>query len=517
MRVPDLLHRLSSALAWPPNTRLRLTLWYTLMLAVVVAIYSVILFGEIQQREAETQSAQLAATSQALASDYRSADGLIHFTPLTPAEYKASQVKSTAVADAGPPLPAEGVALLLDTQGAIHQVIGPLTSSGANALRSYLLAGSPSSGKNATGIHLSDGYGFIMLPAGSVAGVVKASGYVAYQTSVISQGRVVGILLVATPDVTKQAVDAGLSGLLLAGPIALLVAALGGYWLATRALRPVRLMTRAAQEMSETDLSRRLNLKGRDELGELAATFDHMLGRLETAFARQRQFTADASHELRTPLTIVNLEVTNALATERTPTEYQRALEVIQEENQAMSRLVADLLTLARADAGHGLISQAKLDLSGVALEAMERLAPLARQRGLRLTLAEAPEIIVMGDCAALTQALVNLVENGVKYTAGIGSAVTVAVRHEEAEGRAWAVASVSDDGPGIAAEHLPRLFDRFYRADAARESSAEREGSGLGLAIAQWAAQAHGGEVRVRSEVGVGSVFELWLPGCEE
>jgi signal transduction histidine kinase len=238
-----------------------------------------------------------------------------------------------------------------------------------------------------------------------------------------------------------------------------------------------------------------------------------MLGRLETAFARQRQFTADASHELRTPLTIVNLEVSNALAAERTTAEYQRALEVIQEENQAMSRLVANLLTLARADEERGLASQAKLDLSDVALEAVERLEPLARQCGVRLTLAEAPETVVIGDRAALTQALVNLVENGVKYTAGVGSAVTVAVRREEAEGHAWAVAYVNDDGPGISAEHLPRLFDRFYRADPARESDAGREGNGLGLAIAQWAARAHGGEVRVDSEVCVGSVFELWLP----
>jgi heavy metal sensor kinase len=487
------------------------------MLAVVVLIYSVILFGEIQQREAETQRSQLAAIGQSLAGEYSPSDGLIHFTLQTPAEYKASLPNSTAVA--GPALPAQGVALLLNTQNVIAQTIGPLTAGGANALRGYLLAGSSTaSNKPVIGINGStDGYGFIMLPVGSQAGVAKTGGYVTYQTSVISQGRVVGTLIVATPDAAKQTVQTALSGLLLAGPVALLVAAAGGYWLATRALRPVRLITRTAQEMSEIDLSRRLNLQSRDELGELAATFDHMLGRLEAAFARQRQFTADASHELRTPLTIVNLEVSNALAVERTPAEYQRALEVIQEENQAMSRLVADLLTLARADAGHGLASQAKLDMSDVTLEAVERLEPLARQCGVRLTLAESPEVMFMGDRTALTQALVNLVENGVKYTAGVGTAVTVAVRRVDAEGSAWAVASVSDDGPGIDAEHLPRLFDRFYRADPARETDVGREGSGLGLAIAQWAVRAHGGEVRVRSEIGAGSVFELWLPQCAQ
>jgi heavy metal sensor kinase len=495
---------------------LRLTLWHTLKLAAVVLIYSVILFGEIQQQEAETQHTQLAAIGQALAGEYSPNDGLIHFTPQTPAEYKANLPKSGAVA--GPELPAQGVALLLNTQNAIAQTIGPLTPSGATALRGYLLTGSSmASSKPMIGANGStDGYGFIMLPLESQAGA-KTSGYATYQVSVISQGRVVGTLIVATPDAAKQAVHTALSGLLLAGPVALIVAAVGGYWLATRALHPVRLITRTAQEMSETDLSRRLNLQSNDELGELAATFDHMLGRLESAFARQRQFTADASHELRTPLTIVNLEASNALAAERTPAEYQRALEVIQEENQAMSRLVADLLTLARADAGHGLASHTRIDLSDVALDAVERLEPLARERGVRLLLAEAPEVILMGDRAALAQALVNLVENGVKYTATIGIAVTVAVRCVDAEDRLWAVASVSDDGPGIEAQHLPRLFDRFYRADPARKSDAGREGSGLGLAIAQWAARAHGGEVRVHSEMGAGSVFELWLPQCAQ
>jgi signal transduction histidine kinase len=175
------------------------------------------------------------------------------------------------------------------------------------------------------------------------------------------------------------------------------------------------------------------------------------------------------------------------------------------------------------------------VDLSDVALEAVERLAPLAQQRGVRLVVDTLPEINLLADRAALAQAVMNLVENGIRYTAGVGSHVTVTTRHDCTEGQAWAVARVADDGPGVAPEHLPHLFDRFYRVDAARtsgalpaserqladgagaamveETMAGREGSGLGLAIAQWAAQAHGVEVRVQSDVGVGSIFEVWLP----
>jgi signal transduction histidine kinase len=469
-----MIRRASGALAWPSSTRVRLTLWYTLILAVVVVIYSVILWGEAQRTEGATQRTELATTAQALASDYDPSKRLIQFTPQAPTKYKANEAKS--VVAPGPPLPAQGVALLVDSQGAIVQTIG-LTPSGANLLRDFLLNGS-SPGKFAPGsARASDGYGFIVFPIGSLAGVEKSGGYATYQTNIISQARVVGVLIVATPDIAKLSAQAALSGLLIAGPMTLLVAALGGYWLATRALRPVRLMTRAAQEMSETDLSRRIGLKSRDELGELAATFDHMLGRLEAAFERQRQFTADASHELRTPLTIVNLEVTHALSAERTAAEYQRALGVILDENQAMSRLVGDLLTLARADAGRGLASRARLDLSDVALEAVERLSPLARRRGVLLAVAALPEVNVLGDRGALTQALVNLVENGVKYTAGVGGHVTISTRREDMGGRAWAVASVADDGPGIAPEHLPHLFDRFYRVDSARARTARRRG----------------------------------------
>jgi signal transduction histidine kinase len=169
-------------------------------------------------------------------------------------------------------------------------------------------------------------------------------------------------------------------------------------------MRPVRTITHIAREISESDLNRRLNLKSRDELGELAATFDQMLDRLQMAFDRQRQFTADASHELRTPLTIVNLEVNRALARPYTPRDYERALSIIGAENDYMSRLVNDLLILARADAGQPMLKQEELDWGDLTWEVVERLSPLARRRGLELVTDDLPELTLCGDRLYLTR-----------------------------------------------------------------------------------------------------------------
>jgi len=289
--------------------------------------------------------------------------------------------------------------------------------------------------------------------------------------------------------------------------LTLVVALGGGWWLAHRAMRPVHVITQTARAISETDLSRRLNLKTKDELGELANTFDAMLARLQAAFERQRQFIADASHELRTPLTIVNLETSRALSARRTPQEYQRAMNVIHSENEFMTHLVNDLLVLARIDSGQSAIQKEQLDLSDIALEAVERLSHLAEQKQVRLETGDLPELSMPGDRQLLIQMMSNLIENGIKYTAGEDRRVKV----ETGAGVDYVWARVSDNGPGIPSEHLSHLFDRFYQADKARTQNAEDEssGSGLGLAIVQSIAQIHGGEVRVQSAPGEGTVFE--------
>lgn len=328
------------------------------------------------------------------------------------------------------------------------------------------------------------------------------------------------LLVVGIPSDASNWLGDLFSVLAIALPFMLLLASSGGYWLAGRAMRPVQVITRTAQQISETDLHRRLKLKQRDELGELAATFDRMLDRLEAAFSLQRQFTADASHELRTPLSIVDLEATRALARELTSQEYQQSLTAIQQENRHMTRLVNDLLVLARADVGQSKIKHEEVDLSEVVIDTVERLATLAQQAETVIKLAPLPELTILGDRVSLVQLLTNIIENALKYGSDNGTTVDITLQQQHRQAQAWAVVSVSDDGPGIAKEHLPHLFERFYRVNHSRTHSQELlpdheqpAGNGLGLSIAQWIAQAHGGEIQVRSTPGQGSTFVIFLP----
>jgi heavy metal sensor kinase len=295
--------------------------------------------------------------------------------------------------------------------------------------------------------------------------------------------------------------------LAVAVPFTLLVASVGGLFLAGRALDPIDRITRAAAAISADDLSRRLNFRGsRDEIGRLASTFDRMLDRLDRAFRRQRQFTADASHELRTPLTMLASQIDVALERKRTPAEYEELLRSLREDAARMTQLVSELLTLARADAGQQLLTKENLDLSDLVGSVVPAMQPLAAQRGLQLTEDIQAHPSVSGDQTRLTQLLINLVDNALRYTPE-GGTVKVSVGRDQE----WAVLRVHDTGVGIAAEHLPHLFERFYRADPARARA--DGGSGLGLAIAQWVSQAHGGQISVDSELGRGSTFSVRLP----
>lgn len=306
-----------------------------------------------------------------------------------------------------------------------------------------------------------------------------------------------------------------LAALAVATSLVLLFSSTGGYWLAERATRPVQTITRTAQEISATDLHRRLNLRQRDEMGELATTFDRMLDRLEGAFERQQRFTADASHELRTPLSIINTEVERVLQRPHTSQEYIQALSIIHQENQRMTRLVGDLLILARADQGQAVLRRERIDLSEIVVDAAEDLSNLAEQNGIEIRLSDLDELVIWGDRLYLTQLCINLLENALKYSAGVGKQVEVKLDREPGCARM----QVIDEGPGIEAEHLPHLFERFYRADQSRthtlptEGVSSPSGSGLGLSIARWIVREHGGSIQVQSSPGKGSVFEVCFP----
>lgn len=335
--------------------------------------------------------------------------------------------------------------------------------------------------------------------------------YRVYSVPVLDNLRKVGTLILGLPREDSPTLRNLAMNFIIIMPGILLVAALGGYWIASRAMRPVRAITQTARAISESDLSRRLNLRGHDEIAELAATFDQMLVRLEQAFRRQQQFTSDASHELRTPLTIINLEVDRVLTHRRTPEEYEHTLSIVQAENEYMTHLVNDLLTLARADAGKVGLKRDLLDLSDITLEAVERLLPLAQRKQLELVIGALPELPIVGDRLYLLQMLTNVIENAIKYTHQVGHCVRVEAGRDQAQG--WV--RVIDDGPGIASEYLAHLFDRFYRVDRVRthDQPEAQGGSGLGLSIAQWIAHSHGGQITVQSQIGSGSTFKISLP----
>ena len=300
-----------------------------------------------------------------------------------------------------------------------------------------------------------------------------------------------------------------LATLLTAGIImALALAALVGVLLAEAALRPIDSVTQTALRITQTDdLSRRIIVPPnapKDEVGRLAATFNLMLDRIETIFETQQRFIADVSHELRTPLTTIR---GNLALVKRSKQADPESLAAMESEAERMSRLVRDLLLLAQADAGVTL-QRSPVELDGLLLEVYRQTRVIAQQtdHGVTVRLGAEDQATVMGDPDRLRQLLLNLAENAVKYTPS-GGQVTLALERQDG----WVRVDVADTGIGIPAEDLPHIFERFYRVDKAR--SRERGGTGLGLSIAQWIAQAHGGRLEVKSRVGQGTTFSLWLP----
>ncbi len=316
-------------------------------------------------------------------------------------------------------------------------------------------------------------------------------------------GTVVAVVQVSQSLAASEALRGTLlSALLLGAPILVVVAALGGYLLAGRALAPIDEITSAARRISAENLSGRLALpSSKDEVGRLAATFDEMLARLDDAFSRERRFTHDAAHELRTPLAAMQSILSVIAERRRTPDDYEAALSDLSQETARLAALTEDLLSLARAEAATE--ASEHVDVSALLVDVAETMRPAADAKGLGLTYAVEPGLAVVGDTDALVRLLLNLVENAVKFTSGGGVRVTGSAR----EG--LVVVSVSDTGDGIGEQHVPHVFERFYRAEEARSTP----GTGLGLAIALDIARAHRGDIAVRSVEGEGSTFTVTLP----
>jgi heavy metal sensor kinase len=298
--------------------------------------------------------------------------------------------------------------------------------------------------------------------------------------------------------------------LLFMAPVMLLLASGGGLFLANRALAPIDRITRTAQRISAEDLSGRLNLRGpEDEVGRLARTFDAMLARLQSAFEQQRRFTADASHELRTPLTAMIGQIDVAIERPRDSESYRTTLLGVREQASRLARLSDDLLFLARADIQPAPAGAELIDLSSLLPAIVAQVEPLAAAKQQVVALDRTTPLVVRGNEDDLIRLFLNLLDNAIRYTPQ-GGQITVGSTRDNAS----LAISVADTGPGVAPEHLPRLFDRFFRGDRGRNRA--QGGSGLGLAIAQSIARSHGGQLVVHSAVGHGSTFTAILPCAE-
>jgi heavy metal sensor kinase len=287
-------------------------------------------------------------------------------------------------------------------------------------------------------------------------------------------------------------------------PLGLAVAAAGAMFLARRALAPISTITAQARRIGRANLSERLALPGpRDEVGQLADTFDDMLERLQAAFEHERQFLADASHELRTPLGLLRMQIDLAQSRPRDAATLMAMVQAMGDDVDRMTRLVEAMLTLTRLESAQA--APAPVDLCDVLGGLVSQLQPLALERQITLALDSPAEARVLGDRDRLVQLFLNLLDNALKHTPQ-GGQICVRVQRTAA---AWQI-QVADSGPGIPSEHLPHLFDRFYRVDTSRARATG--GLGLGLAIAQTIAQQHGGAITVASDAGQGTTFSVTL-----
>jgi two-component system, OmpR family, sensor kinase len=278
----------------------------------------------------------------------------------------------------------------------------------------------------------------------------------------------------------------------------------GGWWISSRAIRPVENISATAVKISAGDLSQRINTADTEsELGQLAAVLNSTFARLESAFAQQKQFASDAAHELRTPVSVILTQTQAALIRERDPGEYKQTVEACQRAAQRMKKLISALLELARLDAGQEQMKRLRFDFAKTVTDCVELVRPLADERHVKISTELAP-LEIEGDAERLGLVVTNLLTNAIQYNHD-GGEVKAALKAENG----MAVLAVSDTGQGIPAEDLPRVFERFYRADRSRSSG----NAGLGLAISRAIIAAHGGSIDAASEENAGSTFTVRLP----
>ncbi len=491
-------HNASPRVAFPMTIRLRLTLWYTALLGATLILFSFVFYSTLAanlwmqtQQEAARQASEVANT---LTQQLQGNILIIRNNP-TRVQFPDLDFFSSSL----------GVQII-DLNG---MILKRSTNLGPMSVKDYAIAlPTIRNGKTHRFYSTSE----------------NGTPLLVYTVPIIANQIIVGAVQVIKPVGGVEDTLNQVSRYLIIGTaFSLILAAIVGAFLARRALAPVDTITQTASAISRTkDLSRRLNIPNdSSEVGQLAATFNQMLDRIQQLFQTQERLIADVSHELRTPLTTVqgNLDLLRryAATVAHDPERAQQIAAMLQEtmteaesETARMGTMITDLLTLAQVDSGALQLQREPVEMDTLLLDVYRQTRRMAHQRrgphALEIRLGSEDQALVYGDRERLRQILLNLADNAVKYTPN-GGIITMGL--EKTDG--WVKIAVSDTGIGISAEDQAHVFDRFYRADKAR--SRELGGSGLGLSIAQWLAIAHEGRITVVSEPQQGSTFTLWLP----
>ena len=456
-------------LSWPPGSvRLRLALWYSAAVALVVLVYAAGVYVFVRTSLTEE-------LDRVLHDDFEEVEEWLGTGSSSPDLWSASAHHDDAAQPA--------------------RWIEVWTAAGDVRFRSPGMAQLPAPAR------VPAEYEYVSVAAGSGTRTRTLTGAhtVATATFIVRVTR--------SEDRVRHEVNELLAGFALGLPIAMICAGLGGYQLAKRALRPVEAMIEQARSITADRLRARLPVHNpNDELGHLAVAFNGLLGRIEEAFDRLQRFTADASHELRTPLTAIRSVGEVGLREPRDAPAYREVIGSMLEEADRLTRLVDSLLFLSRADSASRPIRREPVSLARLARDVAAHLAVLAEERGQSFVLDDASDVEVLGDHVLLREALVNIVDNAIKYGPA-GTPITIRVQRADTLG----VIAVADRGPGVAPEHRERIFDRFFRVDQSRSRASG--GTGLGLAIARWAVEIHGGRIVVDTPPNGGAEFRIQLP----
>jgi two-component system OmpR family sensor kinase len=471
-----------------PGVRMQLTLWYTAIFAILLFIAGGLIYLHLRDSLGSSLDTALQLRAQQIAGDITEQNNQITLSDMAsdlPGFDQHADNTHTTQADVN----FDSLVRLLDPRGRVlHATPAFLKLPVPASSVSQPLQGTPWQGT-------------ITAPDGQAIRI--------YSRTITDDRRVFAIIQVGESLTLLQDTLAHVTAeLIIAALGVLLVGALGSYWLAGRAFAPIRRLVEVARTIKEGDLRQRVPVpQATDEVHALAVTFNEMLTSLEQMLNRQRRFVSDASHELRTPVAVIRSKTDLALQQPGEREEYVTVLREINAETERLGRLISDLLALARGDEGKTPFDMETVSLCLIAEAVAANAETLAHERGVALRVEIDEPITVQGDEARLIQVIMNLLDNAIRYTNTGGS---VTLRVEGAGDQARLI--VKDTGVGIGPEHLPHIFERFYRIDSARTHSPEG-GNGLGLAIAEWIVRAHKGTISVESQVGQGSTFTVMLP----